>query len=61
VAAIGLPASPDGMAADAPLVARLREARDPIVLDGGAAAALPAGLAGTFSEGSVALPSGGGR
>ena len=48
--------STGGVGADAPLVARLREARDPIVLDGGADPALPADLAGSFGEGSVALP-----
>jgi putative PEP-CTERM system histidine kinase len=56
VATLDLPASPGGVLADAPLVGRLREARDPIVLDGGADPALPAELTGAFGEGSVALP-----
>jgi putative PEP-CTERM system histidine kinase len=55
-AAIGMPAPAGGVAADAPLVARLRTARDPIVLDGGAEAVPPGGLAGAFGEGSVAVP-----
>jgi putative PEP-CTERM system histidine kinase len=55
-AAIGMPAPAGGVAADAPLVARLRAARDPIVLDGGADAVPPGGLAGVFGEGSVAVP-----
>jgi putative PEP-CTERM system histidine kinase len=54
-AAIGMPAPAGGVASDTPLVARLRVARDPIVLDGGADA-VPPGLSGAFGEGSVAVP-----
>jgi putative PEP-CTERM system histidine kinase len=56
VATIGLPVSPGGVAADAPLIASFRAARGPIVLDGSVDPALPAELAGAFGEGSVALP-----
>jgi putative PEP-CTERM system histidine kinase len=55
-AAIGMPAPAGGVAVDAPLVARLRAARDPIVLDGTADAVPPGRLAGAFGEGSVAVP-----
>jgi putative PEP-CTERM system histidine kinase len=54
VARIGLPASPGGVEAGAALVARLREAREPIVFNGNPA--LPAELARAFGEGAVALP-----
>jgi putative PEP-CTERM system histidine kinase len=54
-AAIGMPAPAGGVAADAPLITRLRASRDPIILDG-AGEVPPGGLAGAFGEGSVALP-----
>jgi putative PEP-CTERM system histidine kinase len=56
VASIGLRTSLGGMAADTPLVARLRDAPGPIVLDGSADPELPPELAGMFGGGSVALP-----
>jgi putative PEP-CTERM system histidine kinase len=56
VASVGIPASTVGVRIDAPLIASLRGAREPIGLGGGADAGLPSGLADDFGEGSVALP-----
>src|SRR5262249_58266477 len=56
VAHSGLAAASGRVGAEAPLVARLRKVREPIVLQENADPALPADLARTFGEGSVALP-----
>jgi putative PEP-CTERM system histidine kinase len=56
VAEAGLAAPAGGLTSDVPLVARLRDAREPMVLNGDADVLLPSGLAGMFGEGSVAVP-----
>jgi putative PEP-CTERM system histidine kinase len=53
---IGIPAPAPDVAADAPVVSQLRTAGEPVVLDEGADAVTPGGLARAFGEGSVALP-----
>ena len=56
VATSGLPATPDIVGADAPLIARLRDAREPVLLDADGGPRLAGEHVGVFGEGSVAVP-----